>query len=85
MSGEAVQQRLQKCPSGFVVGRMGMSYNVYFPGGQIAMAAPVDDDAVEYADGTKATKDQISRDVATSGGSRDFQPTPRHLPDPYSS
>ncbi|MDP6429583.1 MAG: cytochrome c1 [Rhodospirillales bacterium] len=41
----------------------GMSYNTYFPGNQIAMAAPIDDEAVEYADGTKATKDQISRDV----------------------
>ena len=50
-------------PEGFKL-QEGMSYNVYFPGGQIAMAAPVDDDAVEYADGTKATKDQISRDVA---------------------
>jgi cytochrome c1 len=29
------------------------------------MAPPVADDAVEYADGTKATADQIATDVAT--------------------
>lgn len=51
-------------PAGFTLGD-GMSYNVYFPGNQIAMAPPVDDDAVEYADGTKATKDQIASDVTT--------------------
>ena len=49
-------------PDGFTL-QDGMSYNVYFPGSQIAMAAPIDDEAVEFADGTKATKDQISRDV----------------------
>jgi len=41
----------------------GMSYNIYFPGNQIAMAAPLADDAVEYVDGTKATVDQMSQDV----------------------
>ena len=43
----------------------GMNYNLYFPGNQIAMAPPVTEDAVEYADGTKATADQIASDVAT--------------------
>ncbi len=43
----------------------GMNYNVYFPGNQIAMAPPVADDAVEYADGTKATADQIASDITT--------------------
>ena len=43
----------------------GMNYNLYFPGNQIAMAPPVADDAVEYADGTKATADQIATDIAT--------------------
>lgn len=42
----------------------GMSYNVYFPGSQIAMPSPLDDDSVEYIDGTKATLDQEARDVA---------------------
>ncbi len=43
----------------------GMSYNHYFAGNQIAMAPPIDDDSVEYADGTEASKDQIARDVVT--------------------
>ncbi len=43
----------------------GMSYNVYFPGNQIAMAPPVMDDAVEYADGTKATIEQLATDVTS--------------------
>lgn len=42
----------------------GLSYNAYFPGHQIAMAPPLDDDAVEYADGTEASLDQMSRDVS---------------------
>ena len=42
----------------------GLNYNHYFPGNQIAMAAPLDDDAVEYADGTEASLDQMSKDVA---------------------
>jgi ubiquinol-cytochrome c reductase cytochrome c1 subunit len=33
-------------------------------GHQIAMAQPLDDDAVEYADGTEASLDQMARDVA---------------------
>ena len=41
-----------------------MSYNAYFPGHQIAMAPPILDDAVEYADGTPATTDQMARDVS---------------------
>ena len=41
----------------------GMNYNVYFPAHQIAMAPPLSDDAVEYADGTKATSAQMSEDV----------------------
>lgn len=43
----------------------GMNYNHYFAGNQIAMAPPIDDDSVEYADGTEASKDQISRDIVT--------------------
>ncbi len=42
----------------------GMAYNPYFPGSQIAMPSPIDDDAVEYADGTPATKEQLSKDVS---------------------
>ena len=43
----------------------GMSYNPYFSGNQIAMAPPLDDDAVEYADGTETTVAQMSSDVVT--------------------
>lgn len=43
----------------------GMSYNDYFPGHQIAMAPPLSDGRVEYADGTEATVAQMSRDVVT--------------------
>ncbi|NQV43297.1 MAG: cytochrome C, partial [Rhodospirillales bacterium] len=40
-------------------------FNHYFPGNQIAMAPPIDDDSVEYADGTEASKEQITKDVVT--------------------
>ncbi|TCS60913.1 cytochrome c1 [Varunaivibrio sulfuroxidans] len=43
----------------------GMQYNLYFPGHQIGMPPPLDADSVEYADGTKATLEQESRDVTT--------------------
>ena len=43
----------------------GMFYNPYFPGHQIAMGEPLGEDAVEYADGTKATAEQIATDVTT--------------------
>ncbi|MEX2453950.1 MAG: cytochrome c1 [Rhodospirillaceae bacterium] len=43
----------------------GMYYNEYFPGHNIAMAPPLSDGIVEYADGTEATADQLSRDVTT--------------------
>lgn len=42
----------------------GMNYNKYFPGHQIAMPPPLNDDAVTYADGTKATVDQMALDVS---------------------
>ena len=43
----------------------GLYYNVYFPGRQIAMAPPLHDGAVDYADGTPATVEQMSKDVTT--------------------
>ncbi len=43
----------------------GMNYNTYFPGHQIAMAPPINDEAVEYTDGTKPTKAQHARDIST--------------------
>ncbi len=49
-------------PAGFEI-LEGQNYNSYFPGNRIAMAAPLDDDAVEYQDGTPASRDQMSADV----------------------
>lgn len=43
----------------------GMYYNAYFSGHQIAMPPPLTDNQVEYADGTKATVEQMSKDVVT--------------------
>jgi ubiquinol-cytochrome c reductase cytochrome c1 subunit len=43
----------------------GMNYNKYFAGNQIAMPPPLSDDRVTYADGTKATVDQMAHDVVT--------------------
>ncbi len=43
----------------------GMNYNKWFPGHQIAMAAPLVDGRVDYADGTKATLQQEAKDVVT--------------------
>ncbi len=54
----------EEAPEGVEV-MEGMNYNTYFPGFQIAMAPPLDDEAVEYADGTEATLDRHSRDVVT--------------------
>jgi ubiquinol-cytochrome c reductase cytochrome c1 subunit len=42
----------------------GMYYNNTYPGNQIAMPAPLAaDDLVTYSDGTKATKEQMAKDV----------------------
>ena len=41
----------------------GMYYNRYFSGQQIAMPPPLTDNQVDYADGTKATVQQMSEDV----------------------
>lgn len=42
----------------------GLHYNPYFPTTQLAMAQPLQDDQVTYADGTKASVDQMAKDVA---------------------
>ena len=34
-------------------------------GNKIKMASPLDDDIIEYSDGTKATVDQMAKDVTT--------------------
>ena len=51
-------------PAGFEA-LEGLNYNIYFPGNQIAMAPPLFDEAVEYADGTEATAEQMATDVAS--------------------
>ena len=50
-------------PEGCVVPE-GKYYNAYFPGYIIGMAPPLADDAIEYNDGTKATKEQMIKDVS---------------------
>ncbi|MFC7049629.1 cytochrome c1 [Emcibacter nanhaiensis] len=54
----------EEAPEGFHV-MDGLHYNRVFAGHQIAMAAPLGDDQVEYADGTPATVEQMAHDVAT--------------------
>ncbi len=51
-------------PAGFKV-LPGKYYNPYFAGWNISMPPPITDNAVTYADGTKATVDQECHDVAT--------------------
>ncbi len=54
----------QEPPAGFQL-RDGMNYNPVFPGGQTAMPPPLFEGVVEYADGTKATVEQMAHDVVT--------------------
>ncbi len=42
----------------------GMSYNLYFPGHQIAMPPPLSEGQIAYTDGTASTVEQNARDVA---------------------
>ena len=51
-------------PAGFVLAD-GAHYNQFYPGHAIAMGAPLNPDQVDYADGTKATVEQMAHDVAT--------------------
>ncbi len=51
-------------PAGFDV-PVGLHFNPYFHSVNIAMARPLYDGQVEYADGTEATTDQMARDVTT--------------------
>lgn len=50
-------------PAGFEM-QPGMSYNTYFPGHQIAMAPPLGDGFISYADGSPETLSQYAQDVA---------------------
>ena len=42
----------------------GMYYNIYYPGNLIGMPQPLYEEGVDYADGTKATEEQMSKDVS---------------------
>lgn len=59
----AVLTGYKDAPAGFALGE-GLSYNEYFPGHQIAMPKPLNDDQVTYADGTKASVEQMAHDVS---------------------
>lgn len=54
----------EEAPAGVTVPD-GMNYNKAFAGNMIAMANPLFEDGVEYADGTKASVDQMAKDVTT--------------------
>ena len=43
----------------------GVYYNKYMYGNKIKMASPLSDGIVEYSDGTKATQQQMAKDVVT--------------------
>lgn len=53
----------EDAPSDFELPEGG-NYNRYYPGHVIAMAQPLDDEAVEYTDGTKPTLAQHAKDVS---------------------
>jgi len=53
-----------EAPAGYEL-EDGVYYNKYMSGQKIKMAEPISDGAVEYADGTEATKAQIAKDVTT--------------------
>jgi ubiquinol-cytochrome c reductase cytochrome c1 subunit len=61
---DALLQGYGDPPAGMKIGD-GLYYNKYFPGHQIAMPQPLQDDAVEYSDGTKATLAQEAHDITT--------------------
>ena len=60
----AVMTGFEDAPPGMTVPE-GMHYNRNYAGNMIAMAPPLTEDGVEYADGTKATVAQQAHDVTT--------------------
>jgi ubiquinol-cytochrome c reductase cytochrome c1 subunit len=54
----------EKPPAGFKV-LEGKYFNPYFAGWNISMPPPLSDKQVTYSDGTKATVDQMAKDVVT--------------------
>jgi len=59
----AILNGYEEPPAGFTL-PPGAQYNKYFPGHAIGMPKPLSDGQVEYTDGTPATVDQYSRDIA---------------------
>ena len=57
-------QGYEEAPSGITLDD-GVHYNKYMYGNKIKMSAPLSDDIVEYSDGTKASVEQMSKDVTT--------------------
>jgi len=57
-------QGYEEPPSGVTLDD-GVHYNKYMYGNKIKMAAPLSDDLIEYGDGTKASVEQMSKDVTT--------------------
>jgi len=57
-------QGYDEAPSDMVLDD-GVYYNKYMYGNKIKMSAPLMEEAVEYGDGTKATVEQMSKDVTT--------------------
>ncbi len=53
----------EEAPEGFELVE-GMSYNHYFRGNQIAMPEPLYEEAVEYADGTEPSLEQLAHDLS---------------------
>lgn len=53
-----------EAPAGMTIAD-GMNYNKMFPGHQIAMPPPLQDNSIAYADGTPATLDQEAKDITT--------------------
>ena len=57
-------QGYEETPSGMTLDE-GVHYNKYMYGNKIKMANPLSDGLVEYADGTNASVEQMSKDVTT--------------------
>ena len=52
----------EDAPAGFELDD-GVYYNKFMPGNKIKMSEPIYDELIEYSDGTKATKEQLAKDV----------------------
>ena len=57
-------QGYEEAPTGVTLDD-GVYYNKYMYGNKIKMSAPLSEDIIEYGDGTKATVEQMSKDVTT--------------------